>query len=409
MAHRLTLKRVGAAVLGASLVLMSGALPALADPVKIVPHPPANEQGMGVHLVGKKDAVNTELIGVKVTSDGKSQTLKTYCVELPTPLEDTTPLHEVPWDQHPNPDTKFKQNAAKVNWVLTHGYPRLTVDEARTKFGLPDLKSSSLIAATQAAVWHYSDGAELTKPDATAEPADVDAHVVKVYDYLTGDDNTGEAEPKPTLDIKPDETVHGKAGERIGPFTVTTTAKQIVLKADLPAGVKLVDKDGKELPYVKAGDAAAKAAPADVTVTDVYIQVEAGTKAGEAEFTVEATATLSQGRLFVSEDRNKKTQSLIVVTPVDVDVRDTAKADWTEVVTTTTTAPSTTPAPTTTQAPSTTPAPTTTTTQAPTTGGQDDDLASTGASIFVPLLIGLGLLGAGAAALIIVRRRKSAA
>ena len=40
--------------------------------------------------------------------------------------------------------------------------------------------------------------------------------------------------------------------------------------------------------------------------------------------------------------------------------------------------------------------------------GGDDDLASTGASIFVPLLIGIGLLGAGAGALLFVRRKRTA-
>ncbi|WP_367133495.1 thioester domain-containing protein [Saccharothrix sp. HUAS TT1] len=419
MASRSTVKRLGAAILGASLVLMS-ALPASADEVKVQPYDGANEPGMGLYLErdGKVldndedkegvQAFNASLIGLRLQDGDDSQTAKAYCVELPTPLQDGTPLAEVPWGEHPNPDTKFKENAAKVNWVLQNSYPALSVEDAYKLYGLdPKNKRSILIAATQAAVWHFSDGVDLRENDSTTEDENVhggsvDDLVFKVYDYLTSKAEDL-AEPKPTLSIEPGE-LSGKAGEKIGPFTVATTASEAVLTAELPEGVTIVDAEGNELP---TADPNARSAAQATNVAEVWVKVDAGVEPGEVEFTVSAEAKLRSGRLFVSSDSRQKTQSLIIAKSENFPVKAKAKAKWVEgtVVTTTTEATPTTTTTTTTT--TTSEAPVTSTT-VPAGGGGDDDLANTGASIFVPLLIGLGLLGAGAAALVLVRRKRTA-
>ncbi|MEU5690896.1 thioester domain-containing protein [Actinosynnema sp. NPDC020468] len=403
---------MGAAVLGASVVLTTAALPALADPVKVVPIERSDadfakyhEEGINVWLEGHDDpddaAVDANLIALYVIENGAKNVVQTYCVELPTQLVNGTPLHEVPWDQHPNATTKFKDNAKYVNWILHHSYPSVDFAKVGDEAGKKVTKRE-VIAATQAAIWHYSDGANLSTKNPTADDdPTVDANVKAVYDYLTSAKNEGdEQQPKPTLEIKP-ESLHGKAGDKpIGPFTLTTSASQVLLKAALPDGVKFTDADGKDL-------------GSPVTAKDVYLKVPAGAKAGKVEFTVEASAPVNQGRLFVSVDKNDKTQSLVVAKSGDVSVKAKATADWEEGVVETSpssTVPSTWPT-TTTAVPSESVEvpPTITTTDTPPAAGADtDDLAYTGASIFVPLLIGLGLLAAGVVALIVVRRRKSA-
>ncbi|ROP39124.1 LPXTG-motif cell wall-anchored protein/TQXA domain-containing protein [Saccharothrix texasensis] len=418
MASRSTVKRLGAAILGAGLVLMS-ALPAAADKPKVEPYDGANEPGMGIYLErdGKVldndedkegvQAFNASLIGLRLQEGDDSQTAKAYCVELPTPLQDGQPLVEVPWGEHPNPDTKFKENAAKVNWVLQNSYPAIEVKDAYELYGLdPENKRSILIAATQAAVWHFSDGVDLRENDSTTEEEDVhggtvDDLVFKVYEYLTTKAEDL-AEPKPTLSIEPGELT-GKAGEKIGPFTVSTTATEAVLTAELPDGVTVVDANGNALPVADPNARAAAAATSNVA--EVWVKVDAGVEPGEVEFTVTASAKLRSGRLFVSSDRNLKTQSLIIAKSEVFPVKAKAKAKWVEgTVVTTTTEATTTTAPTTT---TTAEAPVTSTT-VPAGGGSDDDLANTGASIFVPLLIGIGLLGAGAGALLFLRRKRTA-
>ncbi|MEU4801288.1 thioester domain-containing protein [Actinosynnema sp. NPDC023587] len=415
MAPRLTLKRMGAAVLGASLLFMS-ALPAAADAVKVTPDAGADEPGMGLNLIDKDgkpvDAggTNAKLIGLKIIENGKSQTATAYCVELPTRLLDNTPLEEVPWNEHPNSNTKFKENAAKVNWILHNSYPTVPFKDVAEAAGVPDLKTvkvSAVIVATQAAIWHFTDEITLDEKNSTVEDEDnVDEDVLAIYKKLTGPDNVGIGdEPAPTLTVDPKE-LEGSAGSLIGPFTVKTTADKVIVEAGIPQGVALTDKDGKPLDVVQQGDLSAKA---ETKVGEIFIKVDEGVAPGSVEFTVRATAQLHHGRLFVASDRNKQTQSLVIAKPTQVDALDKAKAKWSENTTTTTpTTTTTSPAEATTTT-TTTVAPTTTTTEAPAgPGGNEDDLASTGASIFVPLLIGLGLLGAGAAAMIIVRRKKTA-
>ena len=412
MASRLTPKRLGAAVLGASVVLLTAALPAAAEPVKIIPverNDPDfgkhHEEGIEVGLEGEgREWFDANLIPLYVIENGEKTVVKAYCVELPTVLQNGTPLHEVPWDQHPNDGTQFKKNASKINWILHNSYPLRETSVLSQATGR-DIDEREAIAATQAAIWHLSDGAKLKSGDAATKDgnSEVDKDVRAVYDYLTGAKNTGiEQQPTPTLEITPEELA-GKAGELIGPFEIATTAASVVLEAELPQGVTLTDKDGTPLKPAEGGFQA----QAETKVVEFFVKVDADVEPGEAKVTVKANAELQHGRLFVSEDPNKKTQSVVVAKPSTVKVEAQAKAKWVEgvVVTTTTAAPTTT---TTVETTTTTAAPTTTTTAVASGGGNDDDLANTGASIFVPLLIGVGLLGAGAAALLVVRRKRAA-
>ncbi|MGM1061087.1 thioester domain-containing protein [Saccharothrix sp. Mg75] len=411
MASRLTPKRLGAAVLGASLVMLTAALPAVADPVKIVPverddpdFGKYHEEGIELGLKDEeREWFDANLIPLYVIENGEKTVVKAYCVELPTTLQDGTPLHEVPWDQHPNPETKFEQNASKINWVLHNSYPLRETSVLSEATGR-DIDEREAIAGTQAAIWNLSDGAELKPGEAATKhgDAEVDEDVRAVYEYLIGAKNSGiEQQPTPTLEITPEELA-GKAGELIGPFSIATTAESVVLEADLPQGVTLTDKDGTPLKPADGGFTA----QAETKVVEFFVKVDQGVEPGEAKVSVKANAQLQHGRLFVSVDPNLKTQSVVVAKPTEVQVETEAKAKWVEgvVVTTTTAAPTTT----TTTETTTTTAPTTTTTAVASGGGSDDDLANTGASIFVPLLIGIGLLGAGAAALLVVRRKRTA-
>ncbi|MFJ6670296.1 thioester domain-containing protein [Actinosynnema sp. NPDC091369] len=410
MASRLSPKRLGAAVLGASIALLTAALPAAADPVKIIPierddpdflkH---HEEGIELGIEGeKRDWLDANLIPLYVIENGEKTVVKAYCVELPTVLKDGTPLHEVPWDKHPNSKTQFVANAKFVNWILHNSYPLKDPSVLSEATGR-DIDEREAIAATQAAIWRFSDGAKLKSDPTKDTNPEVDADVKAVYDYLTGDKNKGiEQQPAPTLKIDKAELTGKADGRLIGPFTVETTADSFRVEAEVPAGVTFTDKDGNPLTPAGDGDFSARA---ETRTADIFVKVAPGTESGEVEFSVKADAQLQHGRLFVSESPAKETQSLIIAKPSTVKVEEKAKVKWVEsTVVTTTTEATTTTAPTTT---TTTAAPTTTTT-AVAGGGGDDDLANTGASIFVPLLIGVGLLGAGAGALLFVRRKRTA-
>ena len=401
MASRLSASRIGAAVLGASIALMASALPASAE-VHVKPKGEWDQGGADVFLEGKGDKLDTSLIGLQI--DNTQTKVQSYCVELPTPLKGGHGLKEVAWDKHPNPTTKFKENADKISWILQHTYPLIKAEALGKEVG-KDVSEEEAIGATQAAIWHYSDGANLDKGKVK------NADVVAVYDYLTGSKNEGiKEQPTPTLAIEPADRT-GKTGDLIGPFTVTTTAGEVVLKADLPAGVTLADKDGNTLSSPKEGTLAVK--DAGVKTKEFFVKVPEGTPDGKASFSVEANAELTQGRLFVSSNDNLQTQSLIVAFPAKVDLKATGTASWAKGEAPST-PPSTTteetPPSTTESAPSSTEATPTTTTQPVPAGGSSGEtggLASTGASIFVPLVIGIVLVGGGAGALLVMRRRKS--
>lgn len=393
--------RLGAVIAGASIAAMLGGVPAAADEAQAKIDKHGGDNGYQVNLGHGYEYMKTVLF--KLDLDG-GNSLRSYCVEIDVPIDPERALQERPWGEFPNPHSPFHENRDKINWVLHHGYPAndlaaiegvLTGQGAELDNGL-DKKEA--IAATQAAVWHFSDGKDLDRDNpAQGKGADeqTDADVLALYDYLTGDANVGiGAQPDPALELTPEE-ISGNAGERLGPFTVSTTGDITGLNSDLPEGVVLTDAEGNEL----AGD--------DITDgTEVYVDVPADAETGEGSFELEASAHLDTGRLFVSKNYARKAaQSLIVAASDRTKLTAGASANWQAA-----------PQPTTPPETTTQPAPTTSsqvaappTTETPVSPqANEDSLAQTGFSALTPILIGVGLLAAGVGALLFQRRRKNA-
>ncbi|KJK51193.1 hypothetical protein UK23_08220 [Lentzea aerocolonigenes] len=406
MASRL---RIGAALFGATALLSMSTLAASAD-VIVKPIQDENQKKYGYEVtfvdgVGNlpehtppKGEYGTVLIPLEVQENGKTSKAYAYCVELPTNLDKNKGLKEAKWGDHPNPDSKFRDNAGKVLWILLNSFPTKSTNELDKLYD-GDYNELEAITATQAAIWHFSDGVELKGVTQHADD------VTKLYKKLIEQAQDIKEQPKPTLEIDP-ASKSGKAGEKIGPFKVTTTANELKLTAELPDGVTITDAEGKPLNVEKkAGKSELTAKAEGNKVSEFFVNVPADAAKGEAKMNVSAEATLQAGRLFIAEDKNHKTQSLVIAQDSKVKVAKDAKADWIvgekpTTPTTTTTTETTTTTPTTT---------TTTTTNNPAPGGSTDDLASTGASILWPLVGGLALVGAGIGALFVVRRKKAGA
>lgn len=379
--------RVGAALAGVAATALAVAAPAAADPATGKVDPAGNVIGYQVNVGDDWLAtIPTNLLGFTL-SDGT--TLGMYCVEIHTDIDGEHDMVERPWEDYPNPDSPFNTNRAKINWVLHHGYPATSLDAIAaalpaTHDGIDVLEA---VAATQAAVWHFSDGVDLNRDDplsGDASDADDAADALALYDYLTGPANTGLGEaPIPALAIDPADR-NGQAGTRIGPFTVSTNATIEQLTADLPDGVRVTDADGDEPAAITDG-------------TELYLDVPADAADGDGGFELTATANVDTGRLFVGKDYDRHpTQSLIVAAAVKTTLTAKAGASWTAAppaTTTTTTPPATTTVP-----------PTTTTSAAPVPQG---GLAETGASVFTPIVVGLVLIAAGVGAVLFMRRRRT--
>lgn len=400
MARRLKLTRAGAAVAGASVALMmTAAMPVGAEPVTGKVDPDGYTNGYHVNLGKGYEDMSTSLISFELTDGTK---LQMYCVEIDTRIDKTHSMVEKAWDSYPNPDSPFHDNRAKINWVLHKGFPvadTATLTKVLTDQGAKltnGIDEKEAIAATQAAVWHFSDGKNLDEENPFPESKgnkDAKTDVVALYKYLTGKDNVGIGDqPTPALAVSPID-LSGNAGGRIGPFTVSTTGQIDKLTTKLPEGVKITDANGVELTAGQIKDG-----------TQLFLDVPAASKEGAGTFELTATAAVDTGRLFVGENyAEKKTQSVIVAKAEKSEIVASAGGRWLEAVPPTT---STTTPPATTSTTSTTPPTTSTTSPAPQPKNTAGELAETGASIFAPIVIGVVLVGAGVGALLVLRHRK---
>ncbi|AOS61005.1 thioester domain-containing protein [Actinoalloteichus hymeniacidonis] len=414
MGIRMRIAQTGAALLGAAAIVASTALPAFAATRgELLPTPnPDPDRGTRVSLEDGGDQI-TRLLSLGL-DDGTI--LRTYCVELTVSARTGAPMVEVPWDQYPTRDNAtFDENREHVLWILQHSFPTVSVDELNEKLGL-NLNQQEAIGGTQAAIWHYSNGAELD--------GDNDGDVRALFDYLTGEENVGIGEqPTPSLQFSPAE-VQGEAGSLVGPFSLETTADVVTLGLDAPEGVQLVSKSGDAEP-IAILDGEVETAD----LGELFLDVPAEVEEGGATITAEANATVDAGRLFIGDEsadwgsvrdtasrQEMKTQSLIVAESTPTDLQSQATAEWVAGAEPTTEPPAPTeepPAPTTEpsapgsseEVPSSSAAPTTETDVDDV--NETDDLADTGASILLPIIIGVVLVGGGAGALLLMRRKKT--
>ncbi|WP_233160194.1 Cys-Gln thioester bond-forming surface protein [Actinophytocola xanthii] len=364
----------------AAALIVATAVPAGAEPASGLVNRDADVQGFAVDVGEDVFAeLDTSLIGFKL-ADGSE--LGMYCVEIQTEIDEEHPLVEQPWDAFPVEDSPFNENQGKINWVLHNGFPvqdtgalaEMLADDGTLPNGGIDEREA--VTATQAAVWHFSDGVDLDRENplpGNDSDADAAADVLALYDLLTGAANEGIGEQPPAaLEIDP-ASAKGTAGEMIGPFTVTTTGTIDKINADLPEDVRLTDGTGRELgaDIVKNG-------------TELFLDVDANAPAGSASFELAATASVETGRLFVGENYDEApTQALIVAKSVDTQLTATAEAEWAA-------AP-----------------PESSTEAAPVAQAKNDDLATTGASVFAPILFGAALVAAGIFAVLFVRYRRN--
>ncbi|MFC5290732.1 thioester domain-containing protein [Actinokineospora guangxiensis] len=391
------LGRVGAAFAVTAVLVGTAALPAAAEAAR-GRLTGAKDEGVGVRMVGSDKTYQASLLHLKLDSGAL---LKVYCVEIKVGATEKRDMVENPWDEYPNAESPFHQNRGKINWVLHNGFPFKSLADLNALelgYAADGLEQHEAISATQAAIWHFSDGVNLNQDNAS-DREDANQDIKALYNHLVKNAQDLAEQPKPVLEINPAE-VTGESGGLLGPFTVKTNGKITEVVAELPEGVELVDENKKALSAEEIADG-----------TKLFLNVAAGTEPATVEFALRTVAKVDIGRLFVVDgyhDNGKHqgpAQSLIVAESNETKAEAGAKGTWTTPVTTP-------PVTTTTTAPpvetTTTTAPVPTTPPATTPPAPGDDLPDTGANILVPVLVGLGLLGAGAGALIWQRRRKTA-
>ncbi|GAA3395542.1 TQXA domain-containing protein [Streptomyces roseoviridis] len=251
------------------------------------------------------EAYNGGLFNLNVKGGGA---LKAYCIDLFTGTEAGTTYKEVGWDESTLHDNK---NAGKIRWILQHSYPEVNdLDALAKKADAKSLTKDTAAAATQAAIWHYSDNVEAT-------PQDDDAEKLTKYLLAEAEKAPQLSEPTASLEVSP-TSLAGKSGSRLGPAKVTTNAAKGATKVSLvpgaPEGVKVVDKDGKAVTSVDDGD-------------EIYLDVPAGAGDGSAKVKLQASTKASIGRAFASTTKERK-QTLILAGSSESTVSAQIEATW---------------------------------------------------------------------------------
>ncbi|WP_158716263.1 Cys-Gln thioester bond-forming surface protein [Blastococcus sp. Marseille-P5729] len=221
-----------------------------------------------------------------------------YCIDLTTKYRKGAPLRESSWSQAP----AIAPFAPKVSWVLHHSYPYLPLDQIAPGISFDQgLSTREAVAATQAAIWHYSNGISLKATDVVGSAGEKQ-DVVALYSHLTGPDNVGTSEvPDAKVELAgvPDDAV---AGQRIGPIMITT-ATPTTLSVEGPQGVRILDAAGKPVDSID-------------TATEVFLDVPVDLPPGTATITAVAEGTIPTGRIFTPArtDAESVTQTLVLAT-----------------------------------------------------------------------------------------------
>ncbi|ADH65617.1 MULTISPECIES: thioester domain-containing protein [Nocardiopsis] len=305
-----TVGRTGLAATAAAFLAFGLAAPAAADPAETYDGAVRGkyignaENGADVRMTG--ETIGTRLFNLEL-EDGT--VLTTYCIDFETQIRGGAFYNEDDWANYPGKG-EFAA-PAKVHWILQNAYPALSAEELGAAAGVEGLSQRDALGATQAAIWHFSNGVDL-------EDEGNSQAVRTVYTYLieNAEELPQTAEPAPALSITPG-TASGTAGETVGEFLIQTNASSIPVDLQAPEGVQLVDLEtGETVTEVGNGDTVGFAVPADA-------------EAGQASFSLEASATVATGRLFKGDEESQPTQTLITAEGGETSVSASASADWT--------------------------------------------------------------------------------
>ncbi|WP_017570585.1 thioester domain-containing protein, partial [Nocardiopsis halotolerans] len=287
-----TAARTGLAATAAAFLAFGLAAPAAADDTVETYEGSARAQYVGNAESGTDVTVNGQTIGTTLFNlkleDGT--VLTTYCIDFETSIRSGAWYLEDDWANYPGKG-EFAA-PAKVHWILQNSYPSVSTQELGAAAGVDGLSEQDALAATQAAIWYFSNEVHLEEDNSDDVKA-VYTHLVENAEELPQT-----AEPAPALSITPGQA-SGSAGETVGEFLIETNGSDVPVDLSAPEGVELVDiESGEPVTTVNSGDTVGFSVPADAAP-------------GEASFSLTTSATVETGRLFQGEDENRETQTLI--------------------------------------------------------------------------------------------------
>ena len=386
-----------AAAVAASLAIAAGGVAALAGPASA--DEPATATFLGPSVIHwdiwgqfeKEDPGPQTRAGlIRIQIAGEDHESLAYCIEATQEFRhapDGYPLNEV------EPGESGVANADTVALIMANYYPLGSGPEG---YELTSPNEKERAAATQAAIWHYSNGYVMSEQPPPGEPpvglpnqdtqniyADYLTIITAVEDgaltALTGDLTL-------TLEEPPD--VHPVPGQLVGPYIVHTNASSVELIPD--AGLTVHKENGDDF-----GDTAHDGDELWLTATED----------GSLKLKASATGMRSGVRFFTNDDYQDL--GFAVVSPQSVETEVTVSFTTPPTSTPPTTAPEATTVPSTPETTVTTPQQSTVPSPT-TTGTPSGSLPVTGAQSLLLLALALVLVGIGTAFGIVSRRRRDA-
>ena len=340
----------------------------------------ANDQSAYIRGTWPEGANERQRAGMfNLEIDGDVDALA-YCIDINTPIRTGDTLDEIEWA------TSGVANLAKVEAILRWYHPN---DVGPDEFPIAGTDQEKA-AATQAAIWHYTDGYDLSQ-NAEHNPQQIIDNYNAIIAAVDGG-LEGFGEPTVSLSITPPESTSGEAEGLVGPYLVNTSAAEVTLTPT--EGVTLHNEDGS--PFT------------DTIVDGTQIWLSASAE-GEGSISASASAEVGAGRVFFTEG----VQRMILASTVTIDATDEAPVSFTAAPTTTTESTTTTTGETTTTTVSITvqtTVPDAPTTTVPITPNQDTGggLPVTGAQSLMLVGVAAVLLAVGAGFGIVSRRKRLA-
>lgn len=267
-----------------------------------------------------------------VVVDG--ETVLAYCIEYW--VRAAGPDHRAAitgWDQFTG-DNHFKtdvQVREQVAWILRNSYPTLSLAQVTERVGTVDLTEAEAIAATQAAIWHFTDdfvsdgdlSVESARGDATPISDASGANVQEIFDYLTGERNLGlsEHEVQASVSLKDAANTLVSVPEAItalvkdeqdhvlGPIMLNASTPEVDLQLELintdvtRAHISLLDASGEAIDETQP-----------VSAEQLWVHVPAQTPTGQLRIAAEVTEYGYTGKLVIPEsDPDRSFQTIVVV------------------------------------------------------------------------------------------------
>lgn len=258
------------------------------------------------------------------------ETSLAYCIEYWVRAAEPDHKAEVTgWDgftgtNHFKTDAKVREAVA---WILHNSYPTISLNDLETRIDADELTASEAIAATQAAIWFYTDDFVSDGMLAVAEaPGAADrmkstssGNVEGLFDYLTGENNVGLSEQAlpsnvtlqaldtPTVQVP--ETLAAEEDHLLGPVKITSTADQVELR--LEGSDPTIQLDQLTV-LDNQGQIVDLTAP--VAAEEIWLHVPADTPSGSVHIAAETIEYGYTGRLIIPDPTpDRRYQTMVVV------------------------------------------------------------------------------------------------